>query len=438
MTRDKTADHRHFVAADQLRIGLFIFIDLPWFQHPFTLNSFRIASDDQVRTLQSLGEERFRYDPERSLPPKAPPATRQTPLAAIAGKETGTPIDADDPPPLFIEKQMRIRLIGERRSRIEQVNRDFLKTAASLRNMNRNLIGAPNETIKEMASLVDRMTVAFLENPEVTLHLMCDDNGSDEAYSHSLNVAVLSMMLTKGLAFSADQARILGLGALLHDIGLVEIPDRLLKMRPHEFTRPERELRAMHCEYGLRIGKQLGLAPDVLAIIFQHHEMSDGSGYPTGVKEEKIALPARVVALVNHYDNLCNPVDHTQALTPHEALSLLFGQRRSKFDAAILQRLIRCLGVYPPGSIVTLSNDAVALVMSVNPERPLRPWVMLYDEKVPKEEAVLLDLENETGINITKALRPAMLPPPIQAYLSSRKRVAYFFDSSAPSGQATP
>ena len=76
--------------------------------------------------------------------------------------------------------------------------------------------------------------------------------------------------------------------------------------------------------------------------------------------------------------------------------------------------------------------------MSVNPERPLRPWVMLYDEKVPKEEAVLLDLENETGINITKALRPAMLPPPIQAYLSSRKRVAYFFDSSAPSGQATP
>ena len=201
MTRDRTADHRHFVAADQLRIGLFIFIDLPWFQHPFTLNSFRIASDDQVRTLQSLGEERFRYDPERSLPPKAPPATRQTPPAAIAGKETGTPIDADDPPPLFIEKQMRIRLIGERRSRIEQVNRDFLKTAASLRNMNRNLIGAPNETIKEMASLVDRMTVAFLENPEVTLHLMCDDNGSDEAYSHSLNVAVLSMMLTKGLAF---------------------------------------------------------------------------------------------------------------------------------------------------------------------------------------------------------------------------------------------
>ncbi len=436
MTRDRTADHIHFVAADQLRTGLFIFIDLPWFQHPFTLNSFRIASDEQVRTLQSLGEEKFRYDPERSLPPTAPPAARQTPPVAIAGRETGTPLRADEVSPLFIEKQMRIRLIGERRSRIEQVNRDFLKTAASLRGLNRNLINAPEETIRDMAHLVDSMTVAFLENPEVTLHLMCEDNGNDEAYSHSLNVAVLSMMLTKGLQFSAEQARILGLGALLHDIGLMEIPDRLLKMRPDEFTRPERELRAMHCEYGLRIGKQLGLAPDVLAIIFQHHEMSDGSGYPAGLREDKIALPARIVALVNHYDNLCNPVDHTQAVTPHEALSLLFGQRRSKFDATILQRLIRCLGVYPPGSIVTLSNDAVALVMSVNPERPLRPWVMVYDEKVPKEEAVLLDLERETGINITKALRPAMLPAPIMTYLSPRKRVAYFFDTNVHSGPA--
>jgi len=433
VTKDRTTNRGHFVAADQLRVGIFIFIDLPWFQHPFTLNSFRIASDEQIRTLQSLGEKRFRYDPERSLPPTQTPTTRQAPPATISGKETAHQPTAEAPPPLFIEKQIRIRLIGERRSRIEQVNRDFLKTSASLRGLNRNLINTPQEAIRDMARLVDRMTVAFLENPEVTLHLMSERNGNDEAYSHSLNVAVLSMMLTKGLQFSADQARILGLGALLHDVGLMKVPDRLLKMSPEEFTRPERELRAMHCEYGLHIGKQLGLAPDVLAIIFQHHEMSDGSGYPNGVKEEKIALPARIVALVNYYDNLCNPVDHTQAITPHEALSLLFGQRRSKFDAAILQRLIRCLGVYPPGSIVNLSNDAAALVISVNPERPLRPWVMVYDEKVPKEEAVLLDLEQETSINITKALRPAMLPAPIMSYLSPRKRVAYFFDNNIPS-----
>ncbi|MDA0191467.1 MAG: HD-GYP domain-containing protein, partial [Proteobacteria bacterium] len=105
-----------------------------------------------------------------------------------------------------------------------------------------------------------------------------------------------------------------------------------------------------------------------------------------------------------------------------------------KFDAAILQQMIRCLGVYPPGSIVTLSNDAVGIVMSVNPAKPLRPWVMLHDESVPKEEAILLDLEQETDINIARAVRPALLPPPVYAYLSPRRRVSYFFDSSDPQG----
>ena len=175
----------------------------------------------------------------------------------------------------------------------------------------------------------------------------------------------------------------------------------------------------------------------MLAIIFQHHEMADGTGYPTGAKLDKIAFPARVVALVNFYDNLCNPADLAQAMTPHEALSIMFGQRRGKFDAAILQQMIRCLGVYPPGSIVTLSNDAIGLVMSVNPTKPLRPRVMAYDAEVPKEEAILLNLEQETDIIIAKALRPALLPPAVYTYLSPRQRVTYYFDSIAHACQGT-
>jgi putative nucleotidyltransferase with HDIG domain len=163
----------------------------------------------------------------------------------------------------------------------------------------------------------------------VTLHVMGEKFSGVESYSHSLNVSVLCMMLSKGLGLTPEQARVLGLGALLHDIGLAEVPDRVLKKRPDEYTKPERDLRAMHCEFGLRIGKQLGLSPEVLAIIFQHHEMADGTGYPTGAKLDKIAFPARVVALVNCYDNLCNPADLAQAMTPHEALSFMFGQRRA-------------------------------------------------------------------------------------------------------------
>lgn len=434
MAKDRPSNHAHYVPADQLRIGLYVYVDLPWFQHPFTLNSFRIASDEQIRALRALGELRFRYDPLRStVPPES--AANDGP----SGQADSPPPAPEEPPPQETDealtgKQQRVHLLDEHRRRIEQVNKAFLKSTTLLRNLNRNLMSNPGGTLQEMGALVDQMVLAFLEHPEVTLHLMGEECGGEEIYSHSLNVTVLSMMLTKGLDFSPEQARILGLGGLLHDIGLMDVPDRLLKMRPDEYTKPERDLRAMHCEYGLRLGKQLGLPADVLAVIFQHHEMVDGSGYPLGVGQDKITLPARIVSLVNYYDSLCNPVDFAQAMTPHEALSFLFGQRRSKFDAAVLQRMIRCLGVYPPGSIVTLSNDAIAMVISVNPARPLRPWVMVYDETVPKEQAILLDLEKETGINIANAVRPAMLPPAIATYLSPRKRVIYFFDSCAQPG----
>ncbi len=442
--KNDTTRNAFYVPADQLRVGLYVFIDLPWFRHPFTLNSFRIATEDQVRELRALGEPRFRYDPDRSTRPADAAAAEIAPAAAdhadnaaddaAASAEKPQPLQVAVLPAALSAKQQRVQLLAEHRQRIEQVDKAFLKSVGILRNLNRSLMTRPAETLEEMGRLVDQMVVAFLEHPEVTLHVMGEKSGGEESYSHSLNVSVLSMMLTRGLNFTPEQARVLGLGALLHDIGLMDVPDRVLKKRPDEYTKPERELRAMHCEFGLRIGKQLGLPADVLAIIFQHHEMADGSGYPLGLKVDRIAMPARVVALVNFYDNLCNPVDFAQAMTPHEALSFMFGQRRGKFDAAILQQMIRCLGVYPPGSIVTLSNDAVGIVMSVNPAKPLRPWVMLHDESVPKEEAILLDLEQETDINIARAVRPALLPPPVYAYLSPRRRVSYFFDSSDPQG----
>ncbi len=422
----------HYVSVEKLQIGLYIHIDLPWFQHPFTLNSFRISSEDQIRTLKSLGKQRFRYDPERSDVAPDSPAEAPTPTESL---EIAHEAILEEVAPELAAKQERIRILNEHRRRIEQVDKAFLKASGILRNLNRNLMNKSGETLQEMTVLVDQMVTAFLEHPEVTLHVMGEKFSGVESYSHSLNVSVLCMMLSKGLGLTTEQARVLGFGALLHDIGLAEVPDRVLKKRPDEYTKPERDLRAMHCEFGLKIGKQIGLAPEVLAIIFQHHEMADGTGYPTGAKLDKIAFPARVVALVNCYDNLCNPADLAQAMTPHEALSFMFGQRRAKFDAAILQQMIRCLGVYPPGSIVVLSNEAIGLVMSVNPTKPLRPWVKVYDDAVPKDEAILLNLERETDIIIAKALRPALLPPAVYAYLSPRQRVTYYFDSSAQAGQ---
>jgi hypothetical protein len=108
----------------------------------------------------------------------------------------------------------------------------------------------------------------------------------------------------------------------------------------------------------------------------------------------------------------------------------MFAQHRKRFDAKVLQLMIRNLGVYPPGSIVRLSNDALAMVSSVNTSKPMRPWVVVYEAGVSSDEAIMLNLEQEPDINISKALRPGQLPPEIVEYLSPRKRVTYYFDSS--------
>lgn len=426
MPQDKTSQD-YYVSPDQLCPGLYIFLDLPWFSHPFSFNNFKIRSADQVRALRELGVKRFRYDPDRSDAeafPSAAPVPQDTAPAE--------PVPAGDQlDPALAAKRERIERLRERRQKLENVEKAFAKAAAIMRNINRNLVARPRECVEEVGELVDQMARAFLESPELTLHVIGEKAGGEEVYYHGLNTSILSMMLAKELGVSVPDGRMLGLGALMHDIGLMDIPDRVLKKSPDEQTHAEIELRKLHCEYGVRLAQKAGLPESVQLVIYQHHEMADGSGYPRGIKRETMHPFARIVSLVNYYDNLCNPTDLSKALTPHEALSLMFAQRRQKFDANVLQLLIRCLGVYPPGSIVQLSNDALALVQSVNPQKPLRPWVLIHDAKVPKEEAIMLDLEQEPEISISKAIRPIQLPTAVYDYLSPRKRVTYYFDSES-------
>ncbi len=419
---------RNYVAADQLHIGLYIFLDTPWFRHSFTLNSFKITSEQQIHELQALGETRFRFDPARSTARASTTTPMPAPtnsLSAVTAPAAVTPAPVDA---ARAEKAARIQRLTEQRKDLAKIEKSFAKASSVMRGLNKNLFSRPQEALAEIGQMVDNMVDVFLQCPEVTLQVLGDKSGGEDVYYHGLNVSIVCLMLAKELGLAPNHARLLGTGALLHDIGLSEIPDRVLRKRPDQTTKPERELRALHVEYGVNLGKKLGLPAEVLAIIAQHHELADGSGYPLGAPLDKISPLARIVSLVNFYDNLCNPQDPSNAMTPHEALSFMYAQRRSKFDPKVLQVLVHSLGVYPPGSIVKLSNDAIAMVVSVNPKKALRPWVLVYDPSVPKDEAIMLDLEMEPALNIRQAIRPELLLPVVHAYLCPRKRLTYYFD----------
>ena len=421
------------ITMDQLRVGLYVYLDLKWFEHPFAFNNFKIKDEEQIAIIKTLGLSKVRYDPARSdlkPPPQMP--VQAAPVADRAVEEAHpSPLPLKEHPALAAKRAL-IEKIKAQREASARIETAFVDTARTIHNVEKNLLTRPAETIEAANKLVDQIADSILSAPELAIHVMGDSIGGEELYFHSLNVTMLSLMMARDIKLPQEAIRSLGMGALFHDVGRREIPNAILmKMEP--LTTAERNYYQLHCQYGVEIAQGLKLPALTVAIIREHHELADGSGYPQRLKGEAINLLARIVAIANYYDELCNPLNIANALTPHEALATMFAKLRGKFDPKLLQVFVRCLGVYPPGTIVQLSNGVIGMVATINTAKPMKPMIVAYDAEIPKEEAILVDMETEVDVNIAKAIRPVQLPREIYNYLSPRKQVSYYFDAGSPS-----
>lgn len=419
-----------YVAIEQLCVGLYIHLDLGWMEHNFARNSFKIKDNGQIAAIRKLGLNRVRYDPTLSDRKPLPlvPATPQAPV-----KPQVAPLDPEEVQ-MQNAKQRRIERLNQQRSAVDQCKKQFLKAAGTLRSISQNIFSRPHEVHQDADQLVQQMIDSMLKDKDIAIHLMNEKAGSEENYYHSLNVAVLAMLLAKEMALPAADIKLIGLGCLFHDIGKIEIPDRVtLKTTP--LTQAEKNLMQQHCSYGEAIGHKLNLPAKAIEIILQHHECADGSGYPNHLKGAQISPLAGIVAIVNSYDNHCNRPNPMESLSPYEALSTMFARQRQQFDVGPLSVFIRCMGVYPPGTIVRLSDDTIGMVISVNTGKPLRPSVLIYDAGVPKEEAIIVDLLSEPELSVSACLKPQQLSREVFDYLNPRKRMMYFFDAPKVDGK---
>ena len=415
-----------YISPQQLRIGLHVHVDLPWTDHPFTFSSFKVRSLEQISTLQSLGLTRIRYSRAKSDVEPLP--------ASQTDNSPPPPASRDDP--VYDAKRERIERLSAQRRRAAVCEREFLSSARAMKSINHNLFAQPAMAREEASKLIQTMCDSLLVEADIAIHLMKDKIGGDDVYFHSLNVALLAMTLAKELKAPAELIHALGMGAVFHDVGKLNLPDRITR-KMDVLTRQEALALQQHCAFGLEIGRKLDLAPDAMSVIAQHHERVDGSGYPKGLMGPQISLLAKVAAIANTFDNLCNPTNPARGLTPHEALSLMYAQQRAHFEAAPLSTFVRCMGIYPPGTIVSLSNGALGMVVSVNSTRPLKPTVLLYDADVPRDEAILVELEQEPDVVIARTMKPDQLPEAAFEYLNPRKRTTYYFDSGGGGGSAT-
>ncbi|MEO8299435.1 MAG: HD domain-containing phosphohydrolase [Burkholderiales bacterium] len=430
-----------YLTPEDLRVGLHVHLDLSWMEHPFPSANFKIKNDDQIATIRSLKLKRIRYSPELSdgaVPgPVAPtasetvaagtaaePAAPAAPAAPVASNAATAAAAAAAQP----AAQARAARQAERRAARKTCERELLEAARAFKSLSRNVYALPDESRETAQGMVHNLAGTLLSDTDVTLHLMADQVGGELVYQHALNVALLAMMLARALKAPAGAIELIGLGALFHDIGKIDIPERLWRSSD-PLTRAEQALVQQHVPGGVEIARKMALPAEVQQIITQHHELVDGSGYPKKLKGTQISLLARIVAIANVYDKLCNPLNASFSLSPREALAAMYGLQRSKFDDAALTAFVRCMGIYPPGTLVGLSDGSVGMVVAVNASQPLKPVVLVYDPAVPREAALLVALEEEPDLAIDKTPKASELDPAAAAYLGARARMTYGFEA---------
>lgn len=419
----KSKPDLHYVEVAHLRVGMYVHLDVGWMGHPFPLSSFKIAAADQIATIQGLGMTRVRYSPERS-DPEVP--LQSAALARLAVTDAANEAARAEAEAREAGLQARRETLLRQEASLRQCERQFAEAAKAFKQAV-ELCPTQPQSAREQS---ERLVNGFLERiscaDEICIRLLSEGAG-DRASTHALNVTVTSLLLGKAMGLGPQELADLGVGALLHDIGKIELPDRV-RHKDDSFSAAQTRMYQEHVNHGVNLARRMSLSAGATLAIAQHHEHADGSGFPLHMGADRMGNAGRIVALVNRYDNLCNPASPAHAMTPHEALSYIFAQLKARYDTAMLGAFIKMMGVYPPGSVVQLTDDRYALVVSVNSVRPLKPRVVVHDVRVPRSECLVLDLEETPELGVRRSLKPQQLPRATLDYLSPRQRICYFFE----------
>ncbi|MDH3503890.1 MAG: DUF3391 domain-containing protein [Nitrospirota bacterium] len=435
--------------ATALRLGLYIKIEGSWFSHPFPTNSFKIESAKDLETLQGLTKVKLFFDPDRSDPewdqseptekpihkaavdPAAPP---QDPSGESVPSAPASPEQEDSPEDLIQRKIDQNQDFQAYQEHLKQVGSQFQEVVLEGKQVMQDVISGRPRGLRTAQKIVGDLyeILDVADNSRALLNLIGSNETNEEFFLHALNVCSLSLMIGQDLKFSREATEKLALGALFHDVGELKFPAEQL-LRKGSMTASERKhFLSIHPKFGVEMVDKLPNFPyEAIEVIRQHHERLNGSGFPTGKKDDQISKFAKIVMVVDEYDELCHQPNPTKSLIPSEALSYLYVKCRHTLWHDAIVSLIKQLGVYPPGSLVNLSNQKIGIVTSVNLANRLRPIVLIYDEFASPDELIVLNLAKEDeDLSIVSAIRPVDLSPKIRECLNPRRIISYFPSAS--------
>lgn len=217
----------------------------------------------------------------------------------------------------------------------------------------------------------------------------------DSTYAHCINVSLLATTIGRKLGFSREEQRILAVGGLLHDVGKLKVPEKIIK-KPGKLDEEEYDVVKRHPGDGYELLKTKGLPEDVLLCVLQHHEKCDGSGYPLGLKREEINKFAKIVAIADVYDAMTSNRVYRNALCPFVAAEIFEAESYEKYEVEYLVPFLNYIVEVYVGMDVVLNNGEKGSVVMINKDNLARPLLKTKDGFV--------DLSKAEGITIKKII----------------------------------
>mgnify|MGYP000858977188 CR=1 FL=1 len=266
--------------------------------------------------------------------------------------------------------------------------------------------------LEKAEEVVNELVDSMQRNPNALIWLSRLKDVDRRTYAHSMQAAIYMVALGMQLGLARDELNHLSLAGMMLDVGKLRVPQDLLE-KPGKLSEAEFAEVRRHVEHSLAIlAESRGVHHKVLEAVKRHHEREDGSGYPRGKRGEAIGLYGRMAGLVDTFVALTNPRSYAETLSMHEALRQLHDWRGTQFHEPLVEQFVQAVGVFPVGSLVELSSGEVAVVISHNRVRRLKPRVLLLTgpDKTPLGRPVSLDLlyapagANNAELTIAQAL----------------------------------
>lgn len=257
--------------------------------------------------------------------------------------------------------------------------------------------------LNKIKDLSEDLILYLSDKHRIQIQFMDLKRSDDYLTKHSLNVAIYSILLGFKMNLPKDQIQILGVGALLSDIGMNNVNSRIT-LKKDQLTKKDRSEVMKHPVWGYKFLKENHLiSPLTRAIVLQHHERLDGSGYPRGLEKDKILELAQIVAIADTFDALTSDRPYRKALLPKYALDYIVSKTGIIATSDIVKKFTEIIVPYPNGTIVKLNDGRHALVSNQNKGYPLRPKIdIIIDNNgdISKEPINLLTENNLTIDNI--------------------------------------